>query len=213
MRPLSGSLSSLNDKIEEDDDLTWSQVKKNQEDTIAKTQEFADLYTQLINAGVSESYLNAIGATGPEALPLLKGMMNDGINAVLDSQAEWESAYDSINKTFTDGMKLSDEDKAILRDYISGESGVFGTLESAIQAAGFSEMVKETTDEAMQAIPGSIENALPDIRPLAVSMGKDTLSGYTEGMADTSGVAAAASYTQDELDRKEKLGKYIKGYR
>lgn len=61
MRPLSGSLSSLNDKIEEDDDLTWSQVKKNQEDTIAKTQEFADLYTQLINAGVSESYLNAIG--------------------------------------------------------------------------------------------------------------------------------------------------------
>lgn len=160
---MTDSLSSLNDKIETDDELTWSKVKENQDDTIAKTQEFADLYTQLIDAGVSESYLNAIGATGPEALPLLRGMMDSGIEEVLKSQSEWQSAYDSINHSFVDSLQLSDEDKATIRSYISGESGVLGTMQQALEAADFSVV------------------------------GKEANAGTAEGMSDTSGIESAAA--------------------
>lgn len=162
---MTDSLSSLNDKIETDDELTWSKVKANQEDTIAKTQEFADLYTQLIDAGVSESYLNAIGATGPEALPLLRSMMDSGIEEVLNSQSEWQSAYDSINHSFVDSLQLSDEDKATIRSYISGESGVLGTMQQALEAADFA------------------------------AIGQDANAGLAEGMSDSSGVEAAATNT------------------
>lgn len=143
---MTDSLSSLNDKIEEDDELTWSKVQENQADTIAKTQEFADLYKQAIDAGISESYLNAIGATGPEALPLLRGMMQSGVDEVLASQAEWEAAYDSISNSFVDALQLSDEDKATIRSYISGEAGVMGTMQSAIEACDWSYVGEAVSD-------------------------------------------------------------------
>ena len=160
---MTDSLSSLNEKIKEDDSLTWSQVKANQEDTIAKTQEFADLYTQLIDAGISESYLNAIGATGPEALPLLRSMMESGIGEIKNSQAQWQEAYDSINHTFVDSLQLSDEDKATIQSYISGESGVLGTMQQALAAADWS------------------------------SLGKSANAGVASGMSDTSGIEAAST--------------------
>jgi tape measure domain-containing protein len=154
---LTESLGSLNDKIELDNETTWDQVKKNQEDTIAKTQEFADLYSKAINAGVSESYLNAIGATGPEALPLLRSMMKSGVDEVLQAQEQWEQAYSSVSHSFVDSMNLSDEDKAVLREYVQGQSGVLGTIEQALKAADFTSISTAGT-EISGAIADGIAN-------------------------------------------------------
>ena len=155
---MTDSLGSLNDKIEEDNETTWSSVQKNQADTIQKTQEFADLYSQAINAGVSESYLNAIGATGPEALPLLRDMMNSGVDEVLAAQDQWEQAYDSISHTFVDSMQLSDEDKATLRDYIKGESGVLGTMAQALDEADFT-MFSDVGTNVVDAVTDEVSNS------------------------------------------------------
>ena len=155
---MTDSLGSLNDKIEEDNETTWSSVQKNQADTIQKTQEFADLYSQAINAGVSESYLNAIGATGPEALPLLRDMMNSGVDEVLAAQEQWEQAYDSISHTFVDSMQLSDADKATLRDYIKGESGVLGTMAQALDEADFT-MFSDVGTNVVDAVTDEVSNS------------------------------------------------------
>ncbi len=155
---MTDSLGSLNDKIEEDNETTWSSVQKNQADTIQKTQEFADLYSQAINAGVSESYLNAIGATGPEALPLLRDMMNSGVDEVLAAQDQWEQAYDSISHTFVDSMQLSDADKATLRDYIKGESGVLGTMAQALDEADFT-MFSDVGTNVVDAVTDEVSNS------------------------------------------------------
>lgn len=205
---MTGSLSSLNDTIEEDHELTWEKVQKNQEDTIKKTQEFADLYQQAIDEGISESYLNAIGATGPEAIPLLEGMLSDSIDTVKASQDEWEDAYDTISSSFVDSMNLSDEDKATIRSYISSEAGVYGTLQSAIEACDWTYI----TDAAMkgitegfanspqigiagQTIMNGVTGSLQSAQENAdfAGIGKDGADGYTQGWADTSNTVAAVT--------------------
>lgn len=155
---MTGGLSDLSKKIEQDSELTWNKVKQNQQDAITQTQEFATLYAQLIDAGVSESYLNAIGATGPEALPLLQGMMEGGIEEVLSYQSQWQDAYDSIGTAFKDSLEMNDDVRSAVKEFILGESGVYGTLQSEIDSADFS------------------------------SLSKDVVSGYAEGFKDTSDV-------------------------
>lgn len=196
---MTGSLGSLNSKIEEDDELTWSKVKKNQEDTIKKTKEFADLYTQLIDAGISESYLNAIGATGPEALPLLEGMMKDGVDKVKESQSEWEAAYDSISDSFVDSLQLSDEDKATIKSYIAGESGVLGTLQSAIEAADFSPIMEEAAEDTIKGYTNGIESGLFDIRPLGIKIGEFMREGTEESLGIGSPSKVYNGYGQDTI--------------
>lgn len=213
---MTDSLSSLNDKIETDDELTWSQVKANQEDTIAKTKEFADMYTQLIDAGVSESYLNAIGATGPEALPLLRGMMESGIDEVLNSQTQWQEAYDSINHTFVDSLQLSDEDKATVRSFIAGESGVLGTMQQALEAADFAAMMQPAAKDTVAGYKNQVQKEIPGLKSLGLQMtepmkegtesglgigspskvyagyGRDTIQGYINGIEEKQGVLVSA---------------------
>lgn len=168
---MTGGLSDLSKKIEQDSELTWDKVKQNQQDAITQTQEFATLYAQLIDAGVSESYLNAIGATGPEALPLLQGMMQGGIDEVLAYQSQWQDAYGSIGTAFTDSLEMNDDVRSAVKEFILGESGVYGTLQSEIDSADFS------------------------------SLSKDVVAGYAEGFKDTSDVkAGAANMCEDGQD-------------
>ena len=196
---MTDSLSSLNDKIEEDDELTWSKVKENQDDTIAKTQEFADLYTQLIDAGVSESYLNAIGATGPEALPLLRGMMDSGIEEVLNSQSEWQAAYDSINHSFVDSLQLSDEDKATIRSYISGESGVLGTMQQALEAADFAAIMDSAGKDTVEGYTEGVNKEIPGLKSLGLQMTEPMKEGTESGLGIGSPSKVYAGYGRDTI--------------
>lgn len=157
---MTGTLSNLSEEIKEDSETTWKKVQDNQADTITKTQEFATLYARAINAGVSESYLNAIGATGPEALPLLRGMMEGGIEEVLKSQTQWQQAYESIGHTFTDSLQMGDEERAAIQEYILGESGVFGTLQQAIDSADFASLTKAVPDGMAEGINKNAEAAV-----------------------------------------------------
>lgn len=164
---LTDSLSSLSDKIELDSETTWAKIQENQADTIIKTQEFSTLYGQLINAGVSESYLNAIGATGPESIPLLQGMLASGTDTVLASQGEWEAAYGVIGDTLVDSLGLEGEAEAAVKDYILGESGVLGTLKGAIVEADLNSIGVSITEGLSRGILESTENAITAATDLA----------------------------------------------
>lgn len=170
---MTSGLSDLSDKIKLDSETTWSKVQKNQADTISKTQEFADLYSQAINAGVSESYLDAIGATGPEALPLLRSMMESGVEEVLDAQGQWESAYNTIGDSFTNSLQMGDEERSAIREYISGQSGVLGTLQNAIDTADFSSIGKNINNTMADSISGNTE----PVYNSGVEMGDQTGEG------------------------------------
>ncbi|MGL5514817.1 MAG: phage tail protein, partial [Sporomusa sp.] len=155
---LTGSLSDLTTKIVQDDETTWAQIQANQTDTIAKTREFSDLYAQLIEAGVSESYLEAIGATGPEATPLLQDMLDSGTDTVLASQTEWEDAYGMIGDTLIDSFDLDTDTKEALKEYITGETGIVGTLKTAVDGANFDEVGLALSDGLTEGIESGSED-------------------------------------------------------
>lgn len=199
------SLSNLSKKIELDSKATWDSIVKNQEDTIAKTQEFSDLYAQLIQAGVSDSYLQAIGATGPESIPLLQGMLKAGTNEVLASQAEWESAYGMIGDTFIDSLGLDADATAAIKDYISGEAGIVGTLKSAIEEADLSgiglnlteglsggieegsEAVAQATSDMADSVIGAAEDGFKTHSPSVVfiEIGGNLMEGLAQGVSES----------------------------
>ena len=149
---MTGSLGNLTDKIKLDSKTTWDEIQKNQQDTIAKTQEFSEMYAQLIEAGVSESYLNAIGATGPQSIPLLKEMIEQGTDTILQSQDEWQNAYGVIGDTLADSLQLDDTVSNSLKEYILGKSGVYGTLQGAIEMADLNALGKSLTDGISKGI-------------------------------------------------------------
>lgn len=170
-----GSLSSLNKQIKLDDETTWESIQETQADTISKTREFSDLYAQLINAGVSESYLKAIGATGPESIPLLQEMLNSGTDTVLESQSEWEAAYKEIGDSYVDSLQMDAEGTAAIKEFVSGSTGILGTMESAIKASDF----KSLGAYAPEGLIEGVESKLDDVGDSGEKIG-DTISGGTE---------------------------------
>ena len=151
---MTGKLSNLSEKIKLDSETTWKEIQKNQEDTIEKTTEFSSLYAELIEAGVSESYLKAIGATGPQSIPLLKEMLEQGTDTVLESQQEWRDAYNVIGDTLVESLNLDDDVRHALKDYVLGESGVYGTLRGAISEADLNALGKSVTEGIAKGIIG-----------------------------------------------------------
>lgn len=191
---MTGKLSDLTKKIKLDNETTWKEIQKNQADTITKTKEFSELYAQLIEAGVSESYLNAIGATGPESIPLLKGMLKGGTDAVLASQYEWQEAYSVIGDTLISSLTLDDTVSGAVKDYILGESGVYGTLQGAIDDADLDALGKSLTDGVAAGI---LKNT-------------DNLESTATGMADATTDAAKTAWDINSPSGVfEELGGYL----
>ena len=201
-------LSSLNNELKEDDKLTWEKVKENQTNAIAKTAEFADLYGQLINSGVGESYLNAIGATGPESLPLLRGMLQGGIDEVRASEAEWYAASNDVAGEFVSGLDMTEEASAVVLEAITGSSGVLRTMNSAISAADFSASGKSVITEMANGVETggailsqSTTNIIDGAMNAAASagikwedIGKDGMDGLHVGMiARANGISITAA--------------------
>ncbi|MCL2053327.1 MAG: hypothetical protein FWG90_02645 [Oscillospiraceae bacterium] len=135
---MSGGLGDLTKKITLDSDTMWETIRDNQEENIKNTEEFSELYAELIKAGVSDSYLNAIGANKVEAIPLLRDMMDEGIDAVLASEKQWHEAYGIITETLCDSLEVDEEQREAIKQYISNEnSGIYGNLKSVIENANF----------------------------------------------------------------------------
>lgn len=173
---MTGKLSDLTEKIKLDDETTWQKIRENQADTIAKTQEFSDLYAQLIQAGVSESYLQAIGATGPKSIPLLKQMVAQGTDTILETQAEWQKAYGVIGNSLVGTLKLDDGVKEALKNYVLGESGVYGSLQGAIEAADLNALGLSITQGVSAGIIKNTDNA----KNAATDMADDTTEAAEE---------------------------------
>lgn len=166
---MSGSLSDLTEKIKLDSKTTWDEIQKNQQDTIEKTQEFSTLYAQLIKEGVSDSYLNAIGVTGPESIPLLKEMIAQGTSTILDSQDEWQKAYGVIGDTLTDSLQLDDTVSSSLKDYVLGKSGIYETLQGAIASADLNALGKSLTDGIRKGIVDNTDEVSQSTTDMAES--------------------------------------------
>lgn len=157
---MTGRLSNLTDQIKLDNETTWSEIQKNQEDTIVKTREFSELYAALIKEGVSDSYLKAIGATGPESIPLLKEMLAQGTETILASQDEWTEAYGVIGDTLVQSLDLEDSVSGALKNYVLGESGIYGTLQGAIADADLNALGKNITEGVSKGILESTDGLL-----------------------------------------------------
>lgn len=208
---MSGRLSDLTEKIKLDSETTWAKIQKNQDDTIEKTKEFSELYAKLIEAGVSESYLKAIGATGPEAIPLLKDMLSQGTETVLRSQADWQEAYGVIGDTLVEALELDDTVRGALKDYVLGESGIYGTLNGMIEDADLNALGKSITDGVSKGILDSTDSLTGTAKQMAddttgaaedaweirspsrvfAEIGKNLMLGLVEGISSKEGAVYA----------------------
>lgn len=215
---MTSGLGDLSKKIVLDSKTTWKQVQINQADAIKKTQEFTDLYGQLINAGISDSYLKAIGATGPESIPLLKGMLNSGIDTVKSKEGEWQQAFKDVADKGVSAFGLDSREAVAVKDYILGESGIFGNLKSAVDEADFKSLgfgcmedfssgIPEGTKEAVgktkvaafemaEAMRGSIKSE--KLENVGKSMGDDIASGIDLGgvVASNAGASVAGNIAE-----------------
>lgn len=217
---MTGKLSDLTEKIELDNETTWAKIRENQADTIEKTREFSELYAQLIEAGVSESYLNAIGATGPESIPLLKDMLSQGVEAVLESQADWQAAYSAISDTLVETFKINDSTKDAIREYIVGDAGIYGTLQAAVDDADLDALGESITEgvrkgilegtehaadastEMAEAVSGAAEDAWEINSPSKkfARMGQYLMEGLLQGISRSEGeVYAKAKSVADRV--------------
>lgn len=209
---MTSKLTDLTTKIELDSETTWAKIQENQQDTIEKTKEFSELYAQLITAGVSESYLNAIGATGPESIPLLKEMLSQGTDTILNSQADWHDAYGVIGNTLVDSLKLDSSVEDAIKGYIMGESGVLGTFQNTIATADLDGLGKSITEGLSSGILESTDNAVNAATEMAdatttaameawdinspskvfAEMGRYLVAGLIEGISGEGGTVSAA---------------------
>ena len=201
---MSSGLDDLTSKIERDNNTTWEMILENQENVIAETEVFTGLYTQLIQEGVSESYLNAIGATGPESIPLLEQMLNSGIDTVKQAENRWEMAGKGVASSLTNAFELDPATAMALQNYILGESGIMGSLKSAVEAAdfgsigtsvgeGYAEGVTDSSDGVDDATRGVVESGARAAKEaqqsnspslLYAGLGKDAADGYIKGVED-----------------------------
>lgn len=191
---MSGRLSDLSEKIKLDSETTWKEVQKNQADTIEKTKEFSGLYAELIEAGVSESYLKAIGATGPESIPLLKEMIAKGTDTVLESQDQWQDAYNVIGDTLVNSLEMDDSVRGAIKEYVLGETGIYGTLQGAITDADLNALGKNLTDGVSKGILNNVDG----LKDSAKTMADDT----TDAAEDAWGIQSPSKVFAE-------LGKYL----
>ena len=192
-------LTGLNKELKLDTETTWKKVQDNQTKALEYTQEFSDLYSQAIKAGISESYLNAIGVTGPEALPLLRGMMEEGWGTVVDSQSDWEAAYKGVGDTFANSFEMGDAERTAISEYVTGSAGLLGTMQSSIDGAdwsgtgmsigqGIADSIKEGAPLSNEAMQGLVEEAKTavadaDFATPAQKWASDIATNVTEGSA------------------------------
>lgn len=173
---MTGSLTDLTSMIKRDSELTWGSVVKTQDNVISETEIFSELYSELISAGVSGSWLAAIGANKVEAIPLLREMQNLGIDEIYAKQGEWENAWTNTADKAVDGFQLDGDAAAAIKDYVMGESGVFGTLKDAIVAADFNSLGVSVTEGISLGILKSTDNAVEavtDLTDATVDAGND----------------------------------------
>lgn len=149
---MTSGLADLSGSIVYDQAKAWADIQAIQDNNIEKTAEFADVYSQLLEAGVSGAYLEALNLDRVEATPTLQAMLNEGINVVLESQSQWEDAYGTIADTFLDAFDLDETSRAAIKDYVLGESGIYGSLVDAVNLANFGavgESIGEGTAEGI----------------------------------------------------------------
>jgi len=201
---MTGSLSDLSQKIERDSEQTWSKVKDNQDNVIAETKTFSDLYSQLINAGVSESYLNAIGATGPEAIPLLQGMLDSGIDEVKSKQSEWEDAYSSIGDSFTDSFEFTPDMSSKIRSWVT--DGVVGSLKDSIERADLNSLGEQAGKAVPQGLENGVMSGVTGVISATTGLGKDGIENVLRAVLEWNSPSGLAKRAGQDFDLGLALG-------
>ena len=232
-------LGDLTREFQENADLTWEAVQENQDRIIEATAEHTELYAELVAAGVSEAYLQAIGADSVEALPLLRGMLDDGIDAVKERESEWFAAHEANADTFIDAFEFSNEHAAVIRGYMLG--GIRDTFLETVEAANFPDIGDKIIDDFTGAISDGdsvVSEAVVTIGKAASralektieranfrTIGQDTMAGFNQGLQSQEAMVMAtarriaenvASTMKNALDinspsrvMREEIGRFI----
>ncbi len=199
---MTSGLSDLTKQIELDNELLWENVRKNQEESIKNTEKFSNLYAELINAGISESYLAAIGANRVEAIPLLESMMDEGVDKIKASEKEWQDAYKGVSDTLIDALEIDEEQRSAIESYISGETGIYGNLKSSISGTDFNLLgygigndITKGMERGILAGTPSINSASDQIAWSSVQAAKNTL-----------GIQSPSKVFEEEIAKMQMLG-------
>jgi len=162
-------LGDLTREFVENSELTWEAVQYNQKNIIAATEDHTDHYMKLVQAGLSEAYLQAIGADRVESLPLLREMMDECIEEVKSREQEWLEAHENNADTIIDGFEFSSAHEAAIRNYMVG--GIRDTIYDAIEEADFPSLGEALPRSLMEAAKEGNEAALFILKEIAESWG------------------------------------------
>lgn len=177
---MTSGLSSLSQEIVLDTGRLWENVSAIQDDTLPKAERFSELYGHFIKEGISESYLEAIGANKAEAIPLLESMMNEGIEVIKEAEADWQGAYNNIaGNSLTGVFEMDEETAAAIQNFVTGESGIYGNIVSAVEGVNFSGLM----DKPLNGLADTVAN-----NTAVAESGQQMLNNMKEhiGMADFS---------------------------
>ena len=168
-------LNDLTREFTYNNDLTWEAVQANQERMIKATDEHSRLYAELVAAGVSEAYLEAIGADSVRALPLLREMQNDGIDTILDRQGEWKDAHEANADTMIDAFEFNATHANVIRNYVL--DGVRGTFQDALEESNFREMGESVPNGFIEGVSAGEAGIIASMNSVvdAVNIIKDLL--------------------------------------
>ena len=153
-----GYLNDLTRNFKYNNDLTWESAQANQARMIEATDEHTALYSELINAGISEAYLSAIGADSARAIPLLREMQAGGIDEIKARQTEWYAAHENNANTMIDAIDgLSDVHRNVIRGYVKDSIG--GTFQQALDDSNFRKMGESAPNGFMDGVRSRQEAA------------------------------------------------------
>ena len=171
------TLGDLTQAFQENTDLTWEAVQYNQERIAAATKEHSELYAELVAAGVSEAYLQALGADRAESLPLIREMMADGIDAVQAREAEWLAAHEANADTFIDAFNFGSQHAAVIRNYMLG--GIRDTFLDTVSQADFPSIGRSIPEQFCSGLELATANTVQT----AKSSGRSIVDGLSEGVS------------------------------
>lgn len=152
---MTAQLSDLQTELALTDGRTAESIMANQDNTIAATETFAEEMGRAYEMGLSGSYLAALGLAEVEALPALQSFLDAGPAAVLEKQSEWEAAFGTIADTAVSSLSLEGEQAQAVKDFVLGESGVLGSVKSAVESADFKSIFLGVGEGAAEGIKES----------------------------------------------------------
>ena len=174
-----GYLNDLTGTFEHNNDLTWASAQLNNRRMITETAMFTNLYSDLVSQGVSEAFLQAIGADSASAIPMLVEMQRYGVQNVINEQDRWYAAHAANADTMLDAFEINGEHRTAIRNYVLG---LENSLSDNIEASNFRELGRTSSRQFMGALNEEAQVQAEMLRHNSYLYGGQFVEGTANGI-------------------------------